>query len=181
MHVIGDVFEFLSALSLVHWIVLGIYSIVLLLVRELVFGRWILGRHRRLYKNLKRPVVVLRPLADNGGIVPGGEMIKEIDLLRENGFLNIAPPTDYRSFDPSGKHCVIVLGYKEGMEGLGEVLNRVKTHHAPLIVYTFGNNRVAEKDKKELDSYPYILYANFPLTLLNHIFATAASYPYEQK
>ena len=109
-------------------------------------------------------------------------MRNEIKLLKDNGFLNINDEAgDFRSFDPSGRHCVVVLGYKQGMDGLDDVLNRMKSNHIPLIVYTYGNNTVAGPDKSLLDGYPYALYANFPLTLLNHIFATVASYPYASK
>ncbi len=104
----------------------------------------------------------------------------EIQLLRNNGFLNVSSqPSDYRSFNPVGKHCIVVLGYKEGMAGLDDVIARIKTNHVPLVVYTYGDNDIATADKSKFVDYPYTLYANFPLSLLNHIFSTVASYPYE--
>jgi hypothetical protein len=63
------------------------------------------------------------------------------------------------------------------MAGIQDVLNRIKTKHVPLIVYTFGNSAVSGPDKAAFDTYPYTLYANFPLTLLNSIFSTVVECP----
>ena len=108
-------------------------------------------------------------------------MKAEIQLLHANGFLNVSKRSgDYRTFNPIGQHSIVVIGYKPGIDGLADLLNRIKTNHVPLVVYTYGNNAVSGTDKVLLEQYPYTLYANFPLTLLNHIFATVASYPYER-
>jgi hypothetical protein len=145
------------------------------------FARWIFRRQWRLFQNLKRPVVILQPQQPTGDVMPGGKLDVEIGMIRENGFLNVAnQPTDHRSFNPVGKHCVVVLGYRPGMVGLGDILSRIKSNHVPLIVYTYGEV-ISGPDKETLGSYPSALYANFPITLLNHIFATVASYPYERK
>ncbi|SYZ71959.1 hypothetical protein TRIP_C20074 [Candidatus Zixiibacteriota bacterium] len=172
----------LSTLSLLQWTILAIIWLGTNVLIYGAFAKWIFRRQWRLYRNLKRPVIVLIPTMNSGQMIPGGEMKSEIQLLKTNKLLNIAEePQEYRTFNPSEKHCVVVIGYKPGMEGLPDILSRVKSNHVPLIVYTYGNNAVGGSDKKLLDEYPYTLLANFPLTLLNQIFSTVASYPYDRK
>ena len=172
----------LEALSFWHWVFLGVAWLVTHAIVYFVFAKWILCRQWKLYQNLRRPVIILTPTSEDGAPIVGGEMTNEISLLKSNGLLNISyDGSDYRTFDPTGKHCVVVLGYKEGMAGLDDLLRRMKSNHVPLVVYTYGKNAVADRDKQLFDQYPWMLYANFPLTLLNHIFSTVASYPYDRK
>ena len=172
----------LSALSLLEWIIVVVIWLITNAIIYLSFAKWLFRRQWTFYKNLKRQIIILTPMLADGSTMTGAEMKNEIQLLRDNGFLNVkAEPGDYRSFNPTGKHCIVVIGYKSSMDGLNDILDRIKSNHVPLIVYTYGNNAVAGSDKSLLDQYPYTLYANFPLTLLNHIFSTVASYPYESK
>jgi len=173
----------LSALSLLEWVIVTIVWLVTNGLIYLAFAKWAFSRQWKLYQNLKRPVIVLTPISENGAPLPDGEMKNEITLLKSNGFLNVSSEgADYRAFDPTGKHCVVVLGYRPGMAGLNDILTRIKNNHVPLIVYTYGENAAVHgKDKELFNQYPYMLYANFPLTLLNHIFLTVASYPYDRK
>lgn len=176
-----DIWNALSAVSLLQWTLLVAVWLITNGLIYLAFARWVFRRQWRLFQNLKRPVIVLTPMSEGWVPMADSAMGNEIHLLKASGFLNVAAHSgDYRMFDPAGKHCVVVLGYRPGMIGLGDVLQRMKQHHVPLIVYTYGNNRaLAGADQDLLNQYPYMLPANFPLTLLNHIFATVASYSYE--
>lgn len=171
----------LSNISLLQWVIVALLWVVTNALIHLAFARWVFKRQWRLFQNLKRPVVILQPQQANGEVIPGGRLDVEIGMIRANGFLNVGDqPTDYRSFNPIGKHCVVVLGYRSGMVGLADILSRIKSNHVPLIVYSYGEV-ISGPDEETLGSYPSALYANFPITLLNHIFATVASYPYERK
>lgn len=173
--------EALSALSLLQWIIVSIVWIVSNVAIYYAFARWVLRRQWRLYRNLKRPIILLAPTNESGDVMPGGDLSTELQLLHNNGFLAVEQVArSYKTFNPIGKHCVVVVGYKPGMAGLDDLLGRIKSNHVPLIVYTYGNNLVSGPDKAKFDGYPYTLYANFPLTLLNHIFATVASFPYDR-
>jgi hypothetical protein len=176
---VSDAYNAVSAISTVQWLILGGIWLVTNIIVWFSFTRFLLRRQWKLYQHLKRPVVVF-PARDSAGTILGN-MDNEIQLLKDNGFLNISTRQgDYRSFDPKGKHCVVVLGYKSGMVGLDEMLSSLRFQQVPLIVYTYGGSIVGD-DKAKFDNYPWMLMANFPLTLLNHIFATVASYPYEQR
>ncbi len=177
-----NLIEALSTLSLLEWIIITVIWLVTNAIIYLSFTKWVFGRLWRLYKNLKRPVIVLTPISESGATIASGEMKNEVQLLKSNGLLNISSDeSDFRTFNPAGKHCIVVIGYLPGMIGINDLLTRIKSKHVPLIVYTYGNNRIDDKDKKMFDEYPFVLFANFPLTLLNHIFSTVASYPYESK
>jgi len=110
--------------------------------------------------------------------VPGSDLSSEYQLIKDNGVLNVHAPSDTSTFNPARNHCIVVVGYRPGMLGLDDLLARIKSNHVPLIIYTYGNTAVVPTDKTKLDSYPYILMANFKLTLLNHIFSTVSSFPY---
>jgi uncharacterized SAM-binding protein YcdF (DUF218 family) len=175
--------EILSQLSLIHWII-GV-AIYLIVTGAIAYGFvcWFFRRQWQLYRNLKRPIVLLTPIDSQGRRIDGTEMNEELRLLRSNQFLNVTPETtDYRSYDPSGTHSIVVLGYHQNMHGLKDLLGRIKTHHVPLLVYTYGKNIGVIKDEHKhlLDEYPYTLIANFKMTLMNHIFATVASFPYSK-
>jgi len=179
-----NVMGLLENLSLLHWIIAGIVYVLSVGFGVFLATRWFWRTQRRLYRNLKRPVLIITPTDSQGGKIHGTEMEVEKKFLSDNGFLNIDDgPTDYRSFNPNHNHCVVVLGYHPNMQGLDEVLMKVKNSQVPLIVYTFGKNInvISETDKNKLDTYPLTLYANFQLTLANHIFTTLATYPYDQK
>ena len=172
-------FEVFGNLSTAEWIVVGAVWLTTHVLVYIAFTRWFLGRQWRLYRNLKRPVIVLPPIMPGGGIAEGCEMRKELDLLQRSGLFNLKADGDYTTFNPSEKHCVVVLCYYAGMMGLDDVLAKVKAHHAPVIIYTFGK-RLSENDQKKVDEYPSAVPANYPLALLNSIFATVACYPYDK-
>ncbi len=128
--------------------------------------------------------MIITPTDKSNCQIRGKEIRIERDLLVRNEFLKLdSAVTDYRSFNPQNNHCLVVLGYDSKMGGLDEVLQKVKHSQIPLIVYTYGENiGVISDDHKELfDTYPLTIYANFQLTLLNHIFTTLAVYRYDKK
>jgi hypothetical protein len=175
-----QIYDALSAISLAQWVVVLIILLVSHGIAYLVFIRWALRRTWQLHQHLRRPIVLLQPINATGGLMPGGDLSETLRLLKKNGFLNVQDGVrDHRTFEPGKGHCIVVLGYQQGMAGIDDLLARIKTKHVPLVVYTYGNNAVSGSDKAAFDSYPYTLYANFPLTLLNSIFATVSSYPYE--
>lgn len=178
-----QVIQFLTALSLVHWLILVTGYIISVAIAAALFLRWFLKKERRLYRNLKRPIMMITPTDMSNGQIPGKEMRLERNLLRRNGFLKLdSSVTDYRSFDPRDNHCLVILGYDPKMAGLDEILQKVKQLQIPLIIYTFGeNNAISNGHKEKFDTYPLTLYANFQLTLMNHIFSTLAVYPYDKK
>lgn len=176
--------QFLSTLSLLHWLILVTVYVVSVAAGAVLFLKWFLKKERRLYRNLKRPIMIITPTDKSNGQIPGKEMFVERDLLTRNGFLKLdGAVTDYRSFNPRNNHCLVVLGYDSEMAGLDEVLQKVKQLQIPLIVYTYNTNVgvISDGHRQLFDSYPLTLYANFQLTLINHIFATLAVYPYDDK
>lgn len=178
-----DIYKLLETITFWHWLIFSAIWIVSHAIGYLVFAKWVLCKQWKLYKNLKRPVIILTPISEDRAPIVGGEMKNEISLLKSSGLLNISSAdTNYQAFDPTGRHCVVVLGYMPGMAGLEDMMTRMKNNHVPLVVYTYGKNTAVQgRDKELFDQYPYVLYANFPLTLLNHIFSTVASYPYDRK
>ncbi len=175
-----QLWDTLADVSLAQWLIAALVLFVSHAVAYFVFIRWVMRRSWKLHQNLKRPIVLLRPTNPAGDTIPGGDLSSELGLLRRNGFLNVAEGiADFRTFNPSDDHCIVVLGYKSGMAGLQDILSRLKSHHVPLIVYTYGNNAVVGSEKDLLATYPYMVYANFPLTLLGQVFSTVASYPYD--
>ncbi|MCK6560469.1 hypothetical protein HUU39_17915 [candidate division KSB1 bacterium] len=176
--------ELFSNLSLIHWLFLLFFQFFTVGILVFLFMKWFLRKELRLYRNLKRPVMIITPSNSQGVKIESTEMELETRMLVKNGFFRIDnESTDFRSFNPRSNHCLVVLGYHPDMHGLDEVLTKVKMLQIPLIVFTYGKNinAIAQRDKTKLDSYPLTLYANFQLTLLNHIFTTLATYPYEQK
>ena len=169
--------EFLSSLSLAHWLI----SIVLpAFVVGCGFVLWFNRRFWHLYRNLKRPIRVLTTINSDHEKILGTEMENEIKLLNSNGFLNVVNKGNYESFNPDDEHCIVVIGYHKSMAGLNELMSMIRNKCIPLIVYTFKQNVncISPEHKKLFDSYANLLYANFPLTLMNHIFSTVACYPY---
>lgn len=139
-----------------------------------------LQKELRLYRNLKRPIIVITP-SDKQGKIRGKEMEIEIEKLKENKLFNVFNgSTDYKNFNPKNDYCLVVLGYDKNMIGLDEILTKINNLQIPLIVYTYGENVTAlnPEDKVKFDNYPWTLFANFKLTLINSIFNTLATYPY---
>lgn len=127
--------------------------------------------------------MIITPTDERNAQIPGKEMRIERDMLARNGFLRMHNGlSDYRSFNPNNRHCVLVLGYDQKMSGLDDVLTKVKNLQIPLIVYTYGeNNALSAEHRQKFESYPLTIFANFQLTLMNHIFSTLAVYPYDDK
>lgn len=179
-----EMMKILSTLSLMHWIVVILFHVVLIAGLTFAFMRWFWRKQWRLHKNLKRPIMMITPTGMGDEKIPGTEMELERKLLKDNGFLNIEDGvTDYRSFSPPSNHCLVVIGYHPDMQGLDDVIMKINNLQIPVIIYTYGKNidAISENHKNLLKTYPYILYANFQLTLMNHIFCTLASYPYDKK
>lgn len=173
--------EVLSNLALISWLVGIILGIGTGVLATLWFNRWLFKNQWRLYRNLKRPIIVLTPVS-NDTPMASGDMGEELLLLESNELLNITSGKHtYRNFNPAGKHCVVVLGYKEGMDGLKEIVESVRSNHVPLIVYTYGQSLSPGQDKTILDGYSYTIYANFPMTLMSQIFSTVSCFPYEME
>jgi hypothetical protein len=172
-------FDILKEVHLIYWIIIVGICVAVNIIIFYSFARWFFRRQWRIYQNLRRRIIIIQPTDSEGQGMPGSDMRKEIQLLRESRLFNvISEPIDYHSFNPSGKHCIVVIGYKQGMAGIDNILNKIRTNHVPLIVYTYGPLSVPASDKRKFDEYPYTLFANFPITLLNHIFSTVASFPY---
>lgn len=178
-----EILTLLANLSLTHWIAMAVVYLVSVILAAAVFMRWFWRKQFRLYRNLKRPIMIITPTDERNAQIAGKEMNIERNTLTQNRFLKIDDTvTDYRSFNPNNKHCIVVLGYDPEMAGLDDVLNKVKALQIPLIVYTFGeNNAIGDEHKPKFATYPLTLYANFQLTLMNHIFSTLAVYPYDKK
>lgn len=179
-----ELIKTLSALSLTHWLLLVFYHIVIVGLLTFGFIRWFWRKQWRLYKNLKRSIMIVTPTGQANEKIPSTEMELERKMLKDNGFLNINDQvTDFRSFKPASNHCILVIGYHQDMQGLDELITKVKHLQIPVIIYTYGKNigAIADKHMRLFNSYPLILYANFQLTLMNHIFSTLASYPYDKK
>ncbi|MFZ2188349.1 MAG: hypothetical protein WAV73_02175 [Candidatus Moraniibacteriota bacterium] len=167
---------------LIEIIKFAIFAVVAL-VAGWQFSVHFFRKEHRLYKNLKRPIVIITP-SDNTGEIRGKEMKMEIEKLKENNLFNVSEQmTDYKNFNPQNDHCLVILGYDKNMIGLDDVLNKIKMLQIPLIVYTYGENTNALDldDKAKLDSYPWMIIANFKLTLINSIFNTLATYPYGKR
>ena len=84
-----QVIQFLTALSLVHWLILVTGYIISVAIAAALFLRWFLKKERRLYRNLKRPIMMITPTDMSNGQIPGKEMRLERNLLRRNGFLKL--------------------------------------------------------------------------------------------
>jgi len=167
-----------------HWLTVVLVYILSVAAGAALFLRWFLQKERRLYRNLKRPIMVITPTDKTNKQIPRKEMAMERELLQRNGLLKIdGTVTDYRSFNPRNNHCLVVLGYDHQMTALEEVLQKVKQLQIPLIIYTYNANigAISRAHKELLDTYPLVIFANFQLTLINHIFATLAVYPYDDK
>lgn len=160
------------------------FIIILFLGVLYSFLRHFIRKEWRLYKNLQRPIMIITP-SDNKGSIKGKGMELEIEKLRENKLFNISEKmTDYRNFNPQDDYCLVILGYDKSMIGLDEILTKIKNLQIPLIVYTYGENNItalSADDKVKLDTYPWMLFANFSLTLMNSVFNTLATYPYGKR
>lgn len=177
------IIQILSNLSLVNWIILSAFYFLTVIISTSLFSRCFLRRQWRFYKNLKRSVFIITPTDAIGSKIARTEMDLERKMLKQNGFLKIDDDvTDYRTFNPNNNHCIVVVGYHQNMKGLDEILIKVKYLQIPLIIYTYGENIsvISESDKDKMGTYPLTIYANFQLTLLNQIFATLATFPYQK-
>jgi hypothetical protein len=171
----------ITALSLIHWVILGLVWVVSYMVAHFAFARWIFRRQWRLYRNLKRPIIILEPIDEDGHKIPSGDLKIIVNTLRRSGLFNVRL-MDYREYNPSMKHCIVVAGYIEGMAGLTDILRKIGGNQVPLIVYTYGIFLSSEnEDKKKIENYPYSVCANFPLTVLSHIFSNVTGFPYENR
>lgn len=161
------------------------YSTLIGLFFLALFGflKFFLRKELRLYKNLQRTIFFIAP-SDGSGVIHGKEMNMEIERLKDSKFFNVSDRvSDYRNFNPQDGHGLVVLGYDKNMVGLDDILTKVKNLQIPLIVYTYGENALAlnPADKEKFDSYPWALFANFKLTLMNSIFTTLATYSYGKR
>ena len=174
-----DVFGDLLNLELLLKVGAGV---LLAFLTILIFFRWVIVRTWTLHSNLKRPVIILRPLNVDDRIIKGGEMRSEIRLLEASGLLSVETyPREYLDLPVSNSSCLTVIGFHPEMHGLEKTLEHLRAQHKPVIVYTVrSGDRVEREDHVvALKRYGHYLLANFPQTLLNHAFTTAATYPYE--
>jgi hypothetical protein len=174
--------DFLSVagdISTIYWLITLAVSGIIGAFSGYRFARFSFKRERYLYTNLKRPVVVIEPTDQAGGKIGSTELEEVKIMIKDNEFLSIDEGAlSYKTFSPRNNHCLVVLGYVEGMAGLEEIMTKVKNLNIPLIVYTYGGHVASKEDKALFDTYAWTNYANYRTSLLNTIFGTLASWPY---
>jgi len=177
----ANVWDILGQVSLMQWLAYAILTIIGSVIGVISFVFFFLKREKILYRNLKRPIMVIEPTNSKGDKIPGTSMEIEKQMLKDNGFLNVSKEvSSYQTFDPNTNHCLVVVGYHEEMAGLDKIISKAEQKGIPIIVYTYGANIdvIAKNDFNKLKESPWVLYANFKITLLNSIFSTLATFPY---
>lgn len=177
----SNIWGFLGQMSLLQWIISIATSFVISAIGVGSYVYFIFKRERILYRNLKRPIMIIEPTNSAGDKIPGTSLEIEKQMIADNGFLRVSKEvSSYQTFNPNNNHCLVVIGYHKDMVGLDKIIAKAEQKCIPIIVYTYGLNAeaVAKDDFKKFKDYPWVLYANFKITLLNSIFSTLATFPY---
>ncbi len=130
---------------------------------------WFAKKEIRLFRNRRRPIMIFSSVRNS--------MEMEITMLRDAKLFNIpeGPTSSFQDVNRLGKHGLVIIGYTPKMEGLADILIAVKTKKIPIIVYT--KERLDTDEQKLLESYQWYSVCNFPMRLLNDVFATLSTFP----
>lgn len=169
--------EILSALSLIHWLILIGISAVAGVIASISYLRLFYKREKIIVDNLKRPIKIFFP-AKNAT----KNMEMEYNLLSKSGLFNVEKPTgDSRDTIRISNHSLIILGFDESMENFDSIFDGATAQKIPILVYTFGdNNALKPVHWKKLNSYPYYSVCNSPLRLTSDVFTMLSTFPNER-
>ncbi len=135
---------------------------------------WLIKGNWRFYKNIRRPVIMFAP-AD-------AEFKQEFIDLRlfiedTKTFKVPESPSATTSCDRISDHSVIILAFDNQRQNWKKIFEKAAQKNVPIIIYTFGNNRVEDKEMKEISqNYAYYTYAQNRLSLINCLYTTLATF-----
>jgi hypothetical protein len=175
--------DFLGNISLTTWLIQILAAALLASFLTIEYLNWRTKKDWRLFKNLKRPIMIITPTDNSGKKIAGKEMEVEIEMIKKGGLFNVSDSHHFQGLSSKTDCCLLVVGYDKEMTGLESIINKAEAMQVPIIFYTYGENvaAISEDAKAVISRYPLHLYANFKLTLLNHIFTTLSTYSYENK
>jgi hypothetical protein len=179
--------HFLENLSVWHWV------LVILIGALIAFNKFIRGfllflkKERRLQSNLKRPILLIKPTDQEINIKYPNQKVpmnmeREKDLLARADLFKIEGPITADEISTRIKdHGLIILGYCKGMDCFDEVLSAVKQKQIPIIIYTFGDNRLESGDLERTKEYAWHTLSNFPVRLASEAYSILTTFQYDKE
>ena len=147
-------------------VVWSVAEVVVNLVLAVPVAKFFLGKERRLYKNISRPILLLE--ASEGGLKREERIINGTKIMKTCGRIN------YR-LDPDAvlgvsNERAIVIQYSES-DAFGNLMNRMIDSHLPVVVFSRVNEIKDAEILKKIHGYSYGSMANTPTRLLSDLFA----------
>lgn len=161
--------EVLGAVFTVRDLLIFLVSIIVFLKLFCGVLRSWFSRESRLFRNLKRPIMVLGS--------SGKDMKFETDIL--SGFFNVKgePSKDLRRLDTLKNHALIIASYTRGETDLNRIFTSAKNSKIPVIVYASQNDIDSQgKDMRLIRDYYLAEIANSPMRMVNLIFSILSTY-----
>lgn len=154
------------------------------------FSYFLYKKEKRLFDNLnKRDILIFAPPPGSGKSSELPEdMEMELELLKKTEYFNNLPEAIYRNtscekLEKIDSRALVIIGYNESFseEALEKLLDTVVRKEAPLIFYAYDRLDPTSKAYKMLKAYPRHSMCETGLRLVNDVFTTLATYPYEKK
>lgn len=172
-----------TALTIWELIKITIAGIASAIGAAMLFMR-VFDTNRRLAKNLGRKIFLYCPpnVKRSDGEVK--DMKREVEVLQNSKYFKVGEiVTDFNSIEERSiqEAGIVVVGYDTEMAHFEKLVEMVKRHNKPLIVYTFELGlQLTPEHKKIFNNYKWTALSSMPLRLVSDIFAIMASFNYEK-
>jgi isopentenyl diphosphate isomerase/L-lactate dehydrogenase-like FMN-dependent dehydrogenase len=86
-------------------------------------------------------------------------------------------PSSTNACDRISNHSVVILSFEKDRKNWKKIFEKASQKSIPIIIYTFGDNRVEDDEMKEISqNYAYYTYAQNRLSLINCLYTTLATF-----
>ena len=172
-----------TALTIWELIKIVIAGIASAMGAVILFMR-VFATNRRLAKNLGRKIFVYCPpnVRRSDGEVK--DMRREVEYYKNSKYFKVGEiVTDFNSIEEKSiqEAGIVVVGYDTEMIHFENMVEMVKRHNKPLVIYTFELGiQLTTEHKRIFNNYKWIALSSMPLRLVSDIFAIMASFNYEK-
>jgi len=167
----------LSDLSTIHWVIVSIAAIFIWLVSFTVFCWWHYKKELRLYKNLKRKIMMINT---NQSDTTRSEQFKQLRRHLEKVGVFTIPNEIVNNSDvdstAKGKYSGIILAYDSEMQGWEAIFNVARANKLFVLIYTFGEGGDKGAVNTKANDYSHWNFANNQSSITNSLFTTLATF-----
>ncbi|AFY43423.1 hypothetical protein [Nostoc sp. PCC 7107] len=142
----------------------------------------IFKRERILFKNLERKIKIFDPpnkcnrdMSAEFAEIQKNPLFKKVEPI-------LIPNTNIMQISNINHGSLIILGVGNDFNYFEAVFNEAKRQRSPIIIYTYGDSQVLQKNHWDLlNTYRWYSVSTSPLRLISDIFAILSTFIYEDR